>query len=73
MKKKKTVAKTNKQRDEKNQVNCDGKHCCKKKIKHFISLESNIQLEERNYFGCNFRISVHIFSFCQFNNHTAVR
>ena len=35
-----------------------------KKIKHFISLESNIQLEERNYFGCNFRISVHIFSFC---------
>ena len=36
----------------------------KKKIKHFISLESNIQLEERNYFGCNFRISVHIFSFC---------
>ena len=36
----------------------------KKKIKRFISLESNIQLEERNYFGCNFRISVHIFSFC---------
>ena len=32
-KKKKTVAKTNKQRDEKNQVNCDGKHCCKKKKK----------------------------------------
>ena len=64
-KKKTTVAKTNKQRDEKNQVNCDGKHCCKKKkIKHFISLESNIQLGERNYFGCNFRISVHIFSFC---------
>ena len=30
-KKNKTVAKTNKQRDEKNQVNCDGKHCCKKK------------------------------------------
>ena len=25
-KKKKTVAKTNKQRDEKTQVNCDGKH-----------------------------------------------
>ena len=31
MKKKKTVAKTNKQTDEKNQVNYDGKHRCKKK------------------------------------------
>ena len=62
--KKKNSSKTNKQSDEKNQVNCDGKHFCKKEIKHFISLESNIQLEERNYFGCNFRISVHIFSFC---------
>ena len=64
MKKKKNSSKNKQTKRRKNQVNCDGKHCCKKKIKHFISLESNIQLEERNYFGCNFRISVHIFSFC---------
>ena len=62
--KKKTVAKTNKQTDEKKTGKLRWQTSLQKKIKHFISLESNIQLEERNYFGCNFRISVHIFSFC---------
>ena len=35
----------------------------KKKIKHFISLESNIQLEERNYLAATFAFPYTFFLF----------
>ena len=52
--KKKTVAKTNKQRDEKNQVNCYGKYCWKLNKTISFSLRVTCNLRRGNILAATF-------------------